>query len=41
MLGDLSMAVIRVSKETARKQAIGSADPVHSVSSTSRSNNSC
>ena len=38
ILGDLLMAVIRVSNGTVRKQAIRSADPVHSVLATSWSN---
>ena len=40
-LNDLSMAVIRVSKGTVRKQAIRSPDPVHPVLETSWSNKGC
>ena len=41
MVGNLSMAVIRVSNGTARKQVIRPADPVHPVSVTSWLNNGC
>ena len=41
MLGDLLMAVIRVSNGTVRKQAIRSADPVQPVLATSWSNKGC
>ena len=41
MLGDLLIAVIRVSNGTVRRQAIRSADPVHPVLATSWSNKGC
>ena len=41
MLGDLLMAVIRVSNGTVRKQAIRSVNPAHPVSETSWSNKGC